>query len=137
MPRKPPGLQIASFLCMALGAGLAIALVLTPLDRPWYNVNDHVMRGREFARAFAVPSALMAVTLFIAGWSLFRDHARSRTAMLVAIGTFWGAGAWFEAYFLGSGVLIGALWRGILLLATCAAFLYGWPSLRRYYGSLN
>jgi hypothetical protein len=137
MPVKPRGLHLASFLCIALSVGLAIGLVLAPLDQPWYSVNGQGMRGRAFASAFGIPVTLIAVTLFLAGWGILRDRRWSRPALLVALGTFWAAGAWFAAVFEGSGVILGYLWRGVILIAIGALILYGLPSIRRYYTALD
>jgi hypothetical protein len=137
MPVKPRGLHLASFLCLALSLGFTIGLILAPLDQPWYSVNGHSMRGRAFASAFGIPVTLIVITLFLAGWGTVRDKRWSRPSLLVALGTFWGAGAWFAAVFEGSGIILGYLWRGVILIAIAALILYGLPSMRRYYKALD
>ena len=137
MPIKPRGLHLVSFLCIAISLGLAIGLILAPLDQPWYTVNGHTMRGRAFASTFGVPVTFIIITWFLAGWGTFRAKRWSRLALLAALGTFWAAGAWFAAVFEGRGVILGYLWRGVLLIAIGALILYGLPSMRRYYRALD
>jgi hypothetical protein len=114
-----------------------VALLIAPLDLPWYSVNGQEMRGRAFARALGVPTALMAVTMLIAGWGIHRNRRWSRPALLIALAAFWAAGAWVAAFSYGQGVLAGYLWRGLVLLAIGVLILYRLPSLRRYYEALG
>jgi hypothetical protein len=137
MPIKPRGLHLASFLCLALSLSLGIALILAPLDQPWYSVNEHHMKGRAFASAFGIPITAIIATSLLAGWATLRDKRWSRLALLAALATFWGATAWATAFFEGSGVILGYFWRGLILSGVAALILYGLPSFRRYYKELD
>jgi hypothetical protein len=134
---KPRPLQILSVLCLTLGAGLALALILTPFDLPLYSVNGAEMKGRLFARLFAVPLAILALSLGVAGWAVIRNKRWSRSALLFAVAAFWGTGAWISTVSDDTIAIGGWVWRGGILVAISALLLYLPPGIRQYYETLN